>query len=139
MLYAGQKDPVAQRPFTTKTWRWGLKINTKTWRWGSEDAAPAADKEEAGKAPAEDIAASSVKDVVHQLHEQNAALRRRCHAYYVKDYQMKDLRKTVADLKKDNRQLRDENRTEIASKNKELKDARSERDKAQSNLKRRHE
>ena len=96
----------------------------------------AKDKEEVEIASAVDkLVASSMEDVVHQLNEQIAALRHRCHAYYTKDYRMKDLRKTVADLKKDNRQLRDEYCIEITSKNKELIDARSERDKAESNLK----
>ena len=74
-----------------------------------------------------------------QLHEQIDVLRRKCQVLYMKDYRTKDLRKTVANLKRDNHQLRDEHRIEFATKKRELKDAISQRDKAQLNLQTRYE
>ena len=54
--------------------------------------------------------------IVQHLHEQIAALRRKCHAYYMKERRMKDLRKTVDDLKKEKQQLVEQHRLEIATK-----------------------
>ena len=68
--------------------------------------------------------------IVQHLHEQIAALRRKCHAYYMKERRTKDLRKTVDDLKKEKQQLVEQHCLEIVTNIRELKDATSQRDKA---------
>ena len=61
--------------------------------------APDEDKEQVQQASAEPVEAD-VDGIVQHLHEQIVALLRKCHAYYMKERQTKDLRKTADDLKK---------------------------------------
>ena len=86
---------------------------TKSHRQGAVGAAershcaavvPDEDKEQVQQASVEP-AEAHVNGIVQHLHEQIAALCRKCHTYYMKEPRTKDLRKTVDDLKKEKQQL----------------------------------
>ena len=62
-------------------------------------AVPDEDKEQVQQASVEP-AEAHVNGIVQHLHEQIAALCRKCHAYYMKERRTKGLCKTVDDLKK---------------------------------------